>query len=114
LTVLIYPTIVILRTFLPDGAAERRIAASLGVMGAVNVPIIHYSVQTSGAHHRVVLREGGAGLGAPALSDAPCIGFVAMALLCILFILLRTEQHALRSRLAFIEEEALSRGAVDA
>jgi len=42
------------------------------------------------------------------------IGFVAMALLCILFIWLRTEHHVLRSRFARVEQEALSRAAVDA
>ena len=62
----------------------------------------------------VVLRKGGAGLGDPAMLEALRIGFVAMALLCILFIWLRTEHHVLRSRLARIEEEASSRGAVEA
>jgi heme exporter protein C len=114
LTVLIYLAIVILRAFSPDGTAERRFAASLGVMGAVNVPIIRYSVQKWGGNHPVVLRKGGAGLGDPAMLNALRIGFVAMALLCILFIWLRTEQYVLRSRLARIEEEASSLGAVDA
>jgi heme exporter protein C len=83
-------------------------------MGAVNVPIIRYSVQKWGGNHPVVLRKGGAGLGDPAMLDAVRIGFVAMALLCILFIWLRTDNHVLRSRLARIEDEALSRGALDA
>jgi len=114
LTVLIYLAIVILCAFSPDVAAERRFAASLGVLGAVNVPIIRYSVQKWGGNHPVVVRKGGAGLGDPAMLDALRIGFVAMALLCILFIWLRTEHHVLRSRLALIEEEASSRSTVDA
>jgi heme exporter protein C len=109
LTVLIYLAIVILRTFLPDGSAERRLAAALGVLGAVNVPIIRYSVQKWGGNHPVVLRKGGAGLGDPAMLEAVRVGFVAMALLCITFIWLRTEQHALRARLRRIEEEASTR-----
>jgi heme exporter protein C len=114
LTVLIYLAIVLLRAFSADGPAERRFAAALGVLGAVNVPIIRYSVQKWGGNHPVVLRKGGAGLGDPAMLEAVRVGFVAMALLCILFIWLRTEQHVLRSRLALIEEEASSRGAFDA
>lgn len=114
LTVLIYLAIVILRAFSADGVAERRFAAALGVLGGVNVPIIRYSVQKWGGNHPVVLRKGGAGLGDPAMLEALRVGFVAMALLCILFIWLRTEQHVLRSRLARIEEEAISRGAAEA
>jgi heme exporter protein C len=113
LTVLIYLSLVILRAFLPDGSAERRVAAALGIMGAVNVPIIRYSVQKWGGNHPVVLRQGGAGLGDPAMLEAVRIGFVAMALLCILFIWLRTEHHVLGSRLARIEEEASIRSAVE-
>ncbi|MEO8182099.1 MAG: cytochrome c biogenesis protein CcsA [Deltaproteobacteria bacterium] len=110
LTVLIYLAVVILRAFSPDGAAERRFAAALGVLGAVNVPIIRYSVQKWGGNHPVVLRKGGAGLSDPAMVEALRIGFVAMALLCILFIWLRTEHHVLRSRLVRVDEEALGRG----
>jgi heme exporter protein C len=113
LTVLIYLAIVILRAFSPDGAAERRFAAALGVLGAVNVPIIRYSVQKWGGNHPVVLRKGGAGLGDPAMLEALRIGFVAMARVCLLVIWLRTEHHVLRSRLARVEEEASSRGAAD-
>jgi heme exporter protein C len=113
LTVMIYLSIVILRAALPDGAPERRVAAALGIMGAVNVPIIRYSVQKWRGNHPVVLRKGGAGLGDPAMLEAVRIGFVAMALLCILFIWLRTEHHVLRSRLARIQEEASSRAVVE-
>jgi len=113
LTVLIYLAIVLLRAFSPDGAPERRFAAALGILGAVNVPIIRYSVQKWGGNHPVVLRKGGAGLGDPAMVEALRIGFVAMALLCILFVWLRTEAYMLRSRLARVEEEALSCGATD-
>lgn len=114
LTVLIYLAIVILRETSRDGAAERRFAAALGVLGALNVPIIKYSVQKWGGNHPVVMRKGGGGLGHPAMVEAVRIGFVAMALLCILFIWLRTEHHVLRSRLARVELEALARGAEDA
>jgi heme exporter protein C len=113
LTVLIYLAVVILRTFSRDGQAERRFACALGVIGAINVPIIRYSVQKWGGNHPVVVRKGGAGLGHPAMVEALRIGFVAMALLCIIFIWLRTEQYLLRARLPKAEQEALSRGLFD-
>ncbi len=113
LTVLIYLAIVIFRAFSPDGAAERRLAAALGVLGAVNIPIIRYSVLKWGGNHPVVLREGGAGLGDPAMLEAVRTGFVAMAGLCVTLIWLRSEQHLLRSRLARVAEEAASRSALD-
>jgi heme exporter protein C len=114
LTVLIYTSIVILRTFSQDGPAERRFAAALGVLGAVNVPIIRYSVQKWGGNHPVVLRKGGAGLSDPSMTEALRIGFVAMALLCILFIWLRTEQHLLRGRLLEARETASTEGLLEA
>ena len=110
LTVLIYLAVVLLRAFSQDGEAERRFAAALGVLGALNVPIIRYSVQKWGGNHPVVLRKGGAGLSHPAMVEAVRIGFVAMALLCIAFIWLRTEHYLLRSRLVRAEQEALGRG----
>ena len=45
LSVLIYVAYVLLRSFAGDGDAERKFAAALGVLGAANLPIIHYSVQ---------------------------------------------------------------------
>jgi heme exporter protein C len=45
LSVLIYVAVVVLRAFAGDGEAERKFAAALGVLGTINLPIIHYSVQ---------------------------------------------------------------------
>src|SRR5690349_17285428 len=41
LSVLIYVAVVVLRAFGGNGDAERRFAAALGVLGTVNLPIIH-------------------------------------------------------------------------
>jgi heme exporter protein C len=50
---LVYWAICLLRASAGDGAAERRFAAALGVMGTINLPIIYYSVQKwSGIIHR--------------------------------------------------------------
>ncbi len=98
LTVLIYLAVVVLRAFAGDGYAERRFAAALGVLGTINLPIIHYSVKKWGGNHPVVMRGGGGGLQDPAMSHAVSVGFLAMTLLCITLVWLRTEQHLLRSK----------------
>jgi heme exporter protein C len=51
LSVLIYVAYVVLRSFAGDGESERKFAAALGVLGAANLPIIHYSVQKWGGNH---------------------------------------------------------------
>src|SRR3954453_13991092 len=45
---LIYVAYQVLRMFSGDGAGERKFAAALGILGAANLPIIHYSVQKWG------------------------------------------------------------------
>jgi heme exporter protein C len=42
LSVLIYVAYVVLRSFAGDGQAEKKFAAALGILGAANLPIIHY------------------------------------------------------------------------
>ena len=46
LSVLIYTSIVLLRTYVGDGDAERRFLAAFGVLGTANLPIIHLSVRS--------------------------------------------------------------------
>src|SRR5579871_3527456 len=48
LSVLLYVAYVVLRLFAGEGDAERKFAAALGVLGAANLPIIHFSVQKWG------------------------------------------------------------------
>ncbi len=65
LSVLIYVAYVVLRAFTGGGDAERRFAAALGVLGAANLPVIHFSVQKWGGNHPKVITSGGGGLAAP-------------------------------------------------
>lgn len=97
LTVLIYLAVVVLRAFAGDGYPERRFAAALGVLGTINLPIIHYSVKKWGGNHPNVTRGGG-GIKDPAMAHALTMGFLAMTLLCVVLVWLRTEHHLLRSR----------------
>ena len=51
--------------FTGDGDAERKFAAALGVLGAANLPIIHYSVQKWGGNHPTVISKAAAASGTP-------------------------------------------------
>jgi heme exporter protein C len=113
LSVLIYYAISLLRAFAGDGAAERRFAAALGVMGAVNLPIIHYSVQKWGGNHPTVQREGGGGLD-DAFKLAFYLGVVTLTLLLPpLLLWLRSRVALLQARMEHTWQEALTRGIVD-
>ena len=65
LSVLIYVAYLVLRAFAGDGDGERRFAAALGVLGAANLPIIHFSVQKWGGQHPMVITGRGGGLQHP-------------------------------------------------
>jgi heme exporter protein C len=114
LSVLIYVALVVLRAFSGAGDAERRFAAALGVLGTVNLPIIHYSVRKWGGNHPLVVGGGGGGLKHPDMQAALGIGFGAMTLLAIVLLLLRAGIANSRARLDRIEEAALESGAIEA
>lgn len=113
LSVLIYVAVVVLRAFAGDGEAERKFAAALGVLGTVNLPIIHYSVQKWGGVHPSVIGKGGGGLKHPDMRTALLMGFVAMTLLAVLLLLSRARLAMTRARVARAEEHAASLGLLD-
>jgi heme exporter protein C len=110
LSVMIYVAYVVLRAFAGDGDAERKFAAALGVLGAANLPIIHYSVQKWGGNHPRVISNGGGGLQHPDMKLALMWGFLAFTMFAITLIWSRTKLHVARARLARIEEEAAAAG----
>ncbi|MBK7582277.1 MAG: cytochrome c biogenesis protein CcsA [Myxococcales bacterium] len=110
LSVLIYVAVVVLRAFAGDGEAERKFAAALGVLGTVNLPIIHYSVRKWGGNHPTVITKGGGGLRHPDMQLALGVGFLAMTLLAVLLLAQRARQLTLAARLARAEERAVSLG----
>ncbi|MFZ5897359.1 MAG: cytochrome c biogenesis protein [Myxococcota bacterium] len=114
LSVLIYISVVVLRAFGGNGDAERRFAAALGVLGTVNLPIIHYSVQKWGGNHPTVVTKGGGGLRHPDMKHALLMGFVAMTLFAILLLWSRSRLAISASKLMRTEEEAAARGLLDA
>lgn len=113
LTEMIYLAVVVLRAFAGDGAAERKFAAALGVLGTVNLPIIHYSVQKWGGVHPAVVGKGGGGLSHPDMRHALLVGFIAISILAALLLWSRTSLCLNRSRVRRAEELALEKGLLD-
>ena len=110
LSVLVYVAVVVLRTFAGTGEAEKKFAAALGVLGTVNLPIIHYSVRKWGGNHPTVITQGGGGLRHPDMKAALGMGFLAMTLLAALLLWSRSRQLVLAARLNRAEERAVSLG----
>jgi heme exporter protein C len=112
LQVMIYVAYVMLRGFAGDGDGERKFAAALGVLGAANLPIIHYAVQFWGGNHPRVVSEGGGGLGHPDMKIAFGIGMLAFSVLTASLVWSRFRLHLTASRLARAEEDAVALGLV--
>lgn len=114
LSVLVYVAVVVLRAFAGNGEAERKFAAALGVLGTVILPIIHFSVKLWGGNHPVVVtRSGGGGLKDPSMTQALLTGFLAMTLLAALLVWSRARLAIAASRVARVEEQAISSGLID-
>jgi heme exporter protein C len=107
LSVVIYIAIVVLRAFTGDGDAERKFAAAFGVLGTINLPIIHYSVQKWGGNHPTVIGKGGGGLD-PTMRMTLFFGFGAMTLLAVVLLWMRTRLALQASTLTRAEEDVLA------
>jgi heme exporter protein C len=110
LSVLIYVAYLVLRGFAGDGEAERRFAAALGVLGAANLPIIHFSVQKWGGQHPTVITGKGGGLQHPDMKIALALGFLEFTLLAVLLVWARARVEIANSRLRLVEEDAIDLG----
>jgi heme exporter protein C len=102
LSVLIYASIVLLRSFVGDGDAERRFLAAFGVLGTVNLPIIHLSVRKWGGNHPTVITRGGGGI-TPEMARTLGLGFLAMTLLVALLLWLRVRKAMLQRTVEVLE-----------
>jgi heme exporter protein C len=110
LSVLIYVAYLVLRAFAGGGEGERRFAAALGILGAANLPIIHFSVQKWGGQHPTVITGKGGGLQHPDMIIALSTGFFAFTLLAVLLIWVRSRLELVRTRLQLAEEDAIDLG----
>ncbi len=109
LSVLIYVAYMVLRTFGGDADSERKFAAALGFLGAVNLPIIHFSVRKwSGQHPRVI--NGGGGLQHPDMRIAFAMGMIAFTFLAGLLFWSRFRVALANARLKRAEEQAMELG----
>ncbi len=113
LSVLIYVAYVVLRSFTGDGEGERKFAAALGILGAANLPIIHYSVQKWSGQHPTVMTGKGGGLKHPDMKLAFWMAFVAFTLLAILFLWTRVRLEIAKQRLQRAEDDAIDLGLDD-
>jgi len=110
LSFLVYVAYVLLRSFGGGGEAERRFAAALGFLGAINLPIIHFSVRKwSGQHPQVITGKGG-GLQHPDMKLAFALGMVTFTLLAVVFIWSRMRLLLAESKLRRVEREAVELG----
>jgi heme exporter protein C len=113
LSVVLYIAVVVLRAFAGGGETERKFAAALGVLGTINLPIIHFSVQKWGGVHPSVIGKGGGGLRHPDMKMALLLGFIAMTLLAVLLLFSRTRLAIAQARVTRAEEHAASLGLLD-
>ena len=107
LSVMIYAAYLVLRSFAGDGPGERRFSAALGVLGAANLPIIHFSVQKWGGQHPRSSPAAGEGSQHPDMKMALALGFLEFTLLACLLVWARARVEIARSRLARAEEDAM-------
>jgi heme exporter protein C len=110
LSFLIYVAYLVVRSFVGGGDGERRLSAALGVLGAANLPIIHFSVQKWGGQHPMVITGGGGGLQHPDMKAALGLGFLAFTLLAVVLVWARASLEVAASRLQRAEEDAIDLG----
>ena len=113
LSLLIYVAYLVLRAFAGDGQGERRFAAALGILGAANLPIIHYSVQKWSGQHPTVITAKGGGLQHADMKIALTLSFVAHTLFAIALLWARVRVELAKGRLARAEEDAVDLGVDD-
>jgi len=109
---LIYAAYLMLRGSVGVGDQGARYAAILGIVGALDIPIINRSVYWWRTIHPAVLttREGGSGLVDPHMRLTLTVSFVAVALLCVWLVWLRYEGMRLHDRIEALRHQVLARG----
>ena len=110
---LVYVAYSVLRAFSGDGPGERKFAAALGIIGAANLPIIHYSVQKWGGQHPVVVTGKGGGLQHPDMKIAFALGMVAFTFFAVTLLWASMRVELVKSRLRNAEEDAVDLGLDD-
>jgi len=112
LSVLIYVAYLVLRAFAGDGEGEKRFSAALGVIGAANLPIIHFSVQKWSGQHPTVITAKGGGLD-PAMKLTLTVSFLAFTTFVVALLWARVRLELAKERLALVEEDVIDLGLGD-
>jgi len=110
---LIYAAYLMMRTVSGPGDQGARYAAVLGIVGAVDIPIINRSVYWWRTIHPAVLvtREGGSGLSDPRMQWTLGICFAAFFLLFLWLVWVRNENARLRDAVEEMRHEMLTQHA---
>ncbi|APS00891.1 heme transporter [Pajaroellobacter abortibovis] len=107
LSMLIYVTYLGFRSLVEESEIERRFAAALGILGAANIPIIHFSVRKWSGQHPTVITSTGGGLHHPSMKLALSISFLAFTLLAFLILWIRLRVEQLKSECKQLEEKIM-------
>lgn len=108
---MIFTAYVVLRSF-GGGDAERRFAAGLGIVGAFDIPVIHYAVDRWRGTHPTVITSRGGGITAE-MGHALIVSLVFFTALFALLVWTRVRQERARQALAALELEAAERGLLE-
>jgi heme exporter protein C len=109
---MIFAAYLALRSFGAAGEVEKRFAAGLAVLGVLDLPIIHYSVQRWRGQHPTVITNSGGGLH-PDMTTTLLISLATFTLLVILLLWTRARLEMQRAAVAEIELEAAHRGLLE-
>jgi heme exporter protein C len=107
---LIYAAYLMLRTMSGTGDEGARYAAVLGIVGAIDIPIINRSVYWWRTIHPAVLitRQGGSGLGDPRMQATFGVSMVAFLLLFLWLLWVRNESARLRDAVEDLRQQAVT------
>jgi heme exporter protein C len=106
---MIFFSYLVLRSFGGATEVERRFAAGLAIVGVLDLPVIHYSVQRWRGTHPTVITGKGGGI-APDMVPALLLGFCLFTVLVVTLIWLRARHEQLWQRVQALEVEAAERG----
>jgi heme exporter protein C len=109
---LVFASYLALRSFGAAGEAEKRFAAALALVGLVDLPLIHYSVQRWRGVHPTVITGKGGGL-APGMGIALAMSLAAMTVVVAWLIWARMRAERLRQEVHSLEIELARRGALE-
>ncbi|MEM9194381.1 MAG: cytochrome c biogenesis protein CcsA [Myxococcota bacterium] len=109
---LVFLSYLALRSFGTAGAAERRFASALGLLGLLVLPIIHYATRRWGGQHPTVITDQGGGLH-PDMAVTFGVSSVAFVCLAILLLWTRSRMELSRRRLQEADMTAIQSGLLE-